>query len=135
VEVSTKLGKFLKAQQQDPSTPRHVSMTYSVVGMARQIEDCQFKESDLFVEFSTYTSNLLDAGILRSTLEERLGGDGARVIPDTRRYAVANTARSLLSQGMPLPSGALQFMFRLLFPQDPLVDCNHSVVVDALQLA
>lgn len=26
-------------------------------------------------------------------------------------------------------------MFRLLFPQDPLVDCNHAAVVDALQLA
>src|SRR5215469_10420744 len=36
---------------------------------------------------------------------------------------------------MPLPSGVLQFMFRLHFPQDPLVDCNHTAVVDALQLA
>jgi hypothetical protein len=135
VEASTKLGKFLKSQQQDASAPRHVPTTYSVAGMARQIEDCKFKESDLFVEFSTFTSNLLDVGILRSTLEEHLGDDGARLVPDTRGYAVANTIRSLLSQVMPLPSGVLQFMFRLLFPQDPLVDCNHTATVDALQLA
>lgn len=48
VEVSTKLGKFLKAQQQDPSAPRHVSTTYSVAGMASQIRGLPVQRERFF---------------------------------------------------------------------------------------
>lgn len=50
-------------------------------------------------------------------------------------FAIISDIKTLLSQALPPPTYKLQFIFRLLFPQDPLVDCNHSAVIDSLQLA
>lgn len=132
--AATKLSGFLRTQQQDPSAPQHVPMVYNAAGMAKQIEACRFKENDLFVEYSIWT-HLLDLSNVRSALKRQKGYDDSLLIPSNHGYAVLVSIGNLLSQALPLPSRALQFVFRLLFPQDPLVDCNHSAAVDALQLA
>ncbi|KAH8817215.1 hypothetical protein F5884DRAFT_830312 [Xylogone sp. PMI_703] len=119
MEVSTKLGKFLSAQHQDPSAPSHVKTAYSVAGMAQQVEDYRIRASDVFVEFSTHKIKLLDLGNVHSTLKEHLGDDGLRLIP--------RLLAGIFSEEIPLPSGSLQ--------RDPLVDFNHTAAVDALQLA
>jgi hypothetical protein len=132
--VATKLSGFLRTQQQDPSAPQHVPMVYNAAGMAKQIEACQFKENDLFVEYSMWCT-LLDLSNVRSVLKRQKGYDDSLLIPSNHGYAVLTSIGKLLSQALPPPSRTLQFVFRLLFPQDPLVDCNHSAAVDALQLA
>ena len=125
------LGEGISGVQ---SAPQHVPMVYNAAGMAKQIEACRFKENDLFVEYSKWT-RLLDLSNVRSVLKRQKGYDDSLLIPSNHGYAVLVSIGNLLSQALPFPSRALQFVFRLLFPQDPLVDCNHSAAVDALQLA
>jgi hypothetical protein len=52
-------------------------MVYNAAGMEKQIEDCRFKENDLFVEYSKW-GRLLDLSNVRSVLKSR--GSGGAVI-------------------------------------------------------
>ena len=45
------------------------------------------------------------------------------------------SAQNFLEQVLKLRSWSLPFLFRVLFPQDPLIDQNHSAVIGAIQLA
>lgn len=104
-DATTKLRGFLRAQQQDPAL-QHIPTVYNATGMAKQIEDCQLKESDMFVEFSTYY-NLLDLPHVRSVLKQQEGYDESRLIPSNHGYAVTTAIRKFLSQALPLLSGSL----------------------------
>jgi hypothetical protein len=132
--VETKMNKFLRIQQQDPSSPQHVLPVYTAACMMKQLEDCYFKESDVFVEYSK-SSALPDLSLIRSVIEGQEDYDAFRPIPGNNGFAIIPEIKALLSRALPLPSYSLQFIFRLLFPQDPLVDCNHSAAIDSLQLA
>ena len=45
------------------------------------------------------------------------------------------STQKFLEQVLKLRSWTLPFLFRVLFPQDSLIDQNHSAVIDAIQLA
>jgi len=132
--VATRMLRFLRSQQQDPSSPQHVPPVYTAAGMMKQLKDCHFKESDVFVEYSKSLA-LPDLSLIRSVIERQEDYNPFSLIPGNTGFAIISDIKTLLSQALPLPTYKLQFIFRLLFPQDPLVDCNHSAVIDSLQLA
>lgn len=75
--VATKMNKFLRIQQQDPSSPQHVLPVYTAACMMKQLEDCYFKESDVFVEYSK-SSALPDLSLIRSVIEGQEDYDAFR---------------------------------------------------------
>jgi hypothetical protein len=106
----TKLSGFLRTQQQDPSAPQHVPMVYNTSGMAKQIEDCGFKQYDFFIAYSKWTF-LLDLSNVRSVLKRQKGYDDSLLIPGNQGFAVQLSIKNLLCQALPLPSAKLQFVF------------------------
>lgn len=132
--IATRMRKLLRSKQQCASSAQHVPPVYSAAGMMKQLEDCHFKESDVFVEYSK-SSMLPDLSLIRSVIERQGDCDVFHLIPSNNGFAIISDIKALLSQALPIPSCQLQFIFRVLFPQHPLVDCNHSAAIDSLQLA
>jgi hypothetical protein len=50
--VATRMRRVLRSQQQHPSSPQHVLPAYTSAVMIKQLKDCHFKETDIFVEYS-----------------------------------------------------------------------------------
>jgi hypothetical protein len=78
--VATRICKFLRSHQQDPSSPQHVPPVYTAAGMIKQLEVCHFKESDMFVEYSK-SSELPDLSLIRSVIERQGHCDAFPLLP------------------------------------------------------
>lgn len=111
----------------------------TVKAAARQIRNCRFKPNDIIIEYSSYSKRApLDMRKIRHMLQYH-GFNDRELIPDTIEHTCEDNwtrvIRRFFSQVLPLSCWKLQYLFRILFPRDPLVDKHHSAVIDCLQLA
>ena len=117
---------------------RRQNHTFSTIGdLVKQLKTCQFRSTDLFVEYSPYTSgsqSFVDFENLHGFLC-RHGYMPQELFPEVSSISVLPVARNICGDIIGVKLWALPFLFRILFPQHPLVDKNHSAAVDALQLA
>jgi hypothetical protein len=116
------------------STVKHVHQVRTVTGMVQQLKNCHLGPNDKLVEYSLYSQSLLDVRNVGLFLEQS-GYRRQDLLSASKGYAVIRSTRDFLQQAMKLKTWSLPFLFRILFPQDPLVDQNHSAAVDVIQLA
>src|SRR5438034_766934 len=121
-------------EQKAESPPKHIPMVRTVAEMARQISDCHVKRSDIVIEYSSYRNRTLDIKNMRQLLKDR-GFEESDTLSSRHSYPVANPIKEQVAEILQLDCYKLQFLFRCLFPQHPLVDKNHSAAVDSIQLA
>jgi len=125
--VATRMSRFLRSQKQNPTSPQHVPLVdTAAAGMMKQLQDCRFKENDMFVEYSFSSFSLPNLTLLYSVIAQHEDRDISLLTTKNTGLAVFPDIKALLFQALPLPTYRLHFLFRFLFPQDPLVDCNHS---------
>lgn len=135
LEASSKMSFLLRSiDQQAESPPRHIPMVRTVAEMVRQISDCQVRRRDIFIEYSFYRNRTLDIENLRQLLKNH-GFKESDILSSRHAYPVGNPIKEQLAKVLQLDCYKLQFLFRCLFPQHPLVDKNHSAAVDSIQLA
>jgi hypothetical protein len=116
------------------SAPRPVPQVRTFNEMAQQIRGCHFQEDDIFIEYSKMVFALVDINNVRRLISSH-GLADRDLMPSNQASTVLAPIKKILEQILPIDCFQLQHIFRILFPQDPLVDKNHSAVVDALQLA
>lgn len=114
-------------------TAKDVLQVRTAASLVKQLEDCHFGPNDMIVEWSPHTHALLDMTNIKSLLKQT-GYDSQTLLPSSGHALLRPTEKSL-SQAVKLKSWSLPFLFRILFPQDPLVDQNHSGAVDTIQVA
>jgi hypothetical protein len=134
-EASKKL-ELLQAQPkgQQSSSAEHVQQVHTVGDMVQQLKNCHFRPADKFVEYSVGRQRLLDLNNVCRLLDQS-GYKSQKLIPAVSGYTFLPAAKQFLQRILELDSWSLPFLFRILFPRDPLVDQNHSAAVDAIQLA
>jgi hypothetical protein len=128
----------LRSSEHGTSATNHAQQVETVKAMAQQIRNCHFKPNDIFVEYSLRRNFVpLDMGNIRRLLQHH-GFNDRELIPQATEHPGdewITAIRRCLSQVLPISCWKLQYLFRLLFPRDPLVDKNHSATIDCLQLA
>lgn len=132
MNASRKLGPWGLGKKS--STAKHVHQVRNANEMVEQLEDCQFGPNDKIVEYSMHSHSLLDMKNVHLLLEQ-CGYESQGLLSTSKGYALIKPIQKLLGQAIKLKSWSQPVLFRILFPQDPLVDQNHSAVVDAIQLA
>ncbi len=85
------------------------------------------------MEWSFNTHALLDMTNIKSFLKQT-GYDRQTLLPSSGHASIRPT-KKILSQAVKLKSWGLPILFRIVFPQDPLVDQHHSAAVDVIQVA
>lgn len=135
MEVHIKLARLQSRpnSQESTLTRRHVSQVHTVDGMIQQIKACHFKPGDTILEYIN-GETLVDFDNLRKVLV----GNGCNfdgLFPGVCALTTLNAIKAVFRQVFKLPSWNLELVFRVMFPQDPLVAQNHSAAVDAIQLA
>lgn len=70
--------------------------------MMKQLEDCHFKESDVFVEYSKSLA-LPDLSLIRSVIGRQEDYNAFSLIPGNTGFAIISDIKTLLSQALPLP--------------------------------
>jgi hypothetical protein len=138
IETSGKLSLLRIKSKVGPMSPKpHVFLVQTISDLVKQLKTCQFRSTDLFVEYSPYTSGsqgFLDFENLHGFLC-RHGYMSQELFPEVSSISVLPVARNFCGDIIGVKLWALPFLFRILFPQHPLADKNHSAAVDALQLA
>lgn len=112
---------------------KDVSLVRTAASLSEQIEDCHFGPNDIIVEWSFNIHALLDMTNIKSFLMQT-GYDRQTLLPSSG-HALIRANKKILGQAVKLKSWSLPILFRILFPQDPLVDQNHSAAVDVIQVA
>ena len=130
-EASTKLA--LQKSNKESLTAKDAPQVRPTTDLFQQLRDCHFGPDDIIVEWSIKSTSILDVQLIRSFLLQN-GYDDQSLLP-SGGYAVLGSTQKFLEQVLKLRSWSLPFLFRVLFPQDPLIDQNHSAVIDAIQLA
>jgi len=110
----------------------HVRTALTVDELVQQLKDAQFTPNDWIIEYSTQKGTL-DVKNLHNLLES-YGYNAQKLVPAKHTASIYPTAVQLLKKPLELNCAKQPFLFRILFPSDPLVDLNHSAVIDAMQL-
>ena len=131
MEASTKLA--LRKSNKESLIAKVTPQVCTATDLLQQFRDCHFGPDDIIVEWSITSYFLLDLRLIRSFLLQN--GYGNQNLLPSGGYAVLRSTRKFLEQGLKPRSWSLPFFFRVLFPQDNLIDQNHLAVIDAIQLA
>lgn len=111
----------------------HVPAVFTVKEMVRQLKDCDMKRNDWIIEYSSYSHKSLDVRNLNRLLECH-GYEAQTLVPAEKILPIVPAARTLFQTALGIDKCRLPYLFRILFPSDPLVDLNHSAAIDAMQL-
>lgn len=114
-------------------TAEDVPLVRTAASLSGQTEDCRLGPNDIIVEWSFNTHALLDITNIKSFLKQT-GYDSQTLLPSSG-HALLRPTKKILGQAVKLKSWSIPILFRILFPQDPLVDQNHSAAVDVIQVA
>lgn len=113
-------------------TAKDVPLVRTAAALSEQIEDCHLGPNDIIVEWSFNTHALLDMTNIKCFLKQT--GYDSQTLLSSSGHALLRPTMKFLSQAVKLKSWRLPILFRILFPQDPLVAQNHSAAVDVIQV-
>jgi hypothetical protein len=137
IRASEKLSSSrIRARVPQTSRAQHVQLVQTVSDLVKQLQNCHFRPTDMFIEYSSSTtsSGLLDLSNLRGFLRH-CRSNVQEFLPDVSCYSFLPMAKGFSQRTLGVRYYRLAYLFRILFPTDRLVDKNHSAAVDALQLA
>jgi hypothetical protein len=123
-----------RSKAQQTSASRHVQLVGTVSGLGQQLKDCKFRTTDIFVEYSTSRLGLLDFPNLLGHLR-KCGYKPEDLIGDVSCFSLLPAFKNFARRTCGLEYWRQAYLFRILFPKDPLVDKNHSAAIDVIQLA
>ena len=131
LDMSIKLAR--RKLDRKTLTAEDVLLVRTAASLSEQIEDCHLGPNDIIVEWSFNTHALLDMTNIKSFLKQT--GYDSQTLLLSSGHALLRPTKKILGQAVKLKSWSLPILFRILFPQDPSVDQNHSAAVDVIQVA
>jgi len=114
---------------------QHAQQVSTISQGIQQIVNCDFRPTDIFVEYSPTRHTPLDLGNLRQFLKTNSPELLLHTL-DVQSYACISDIRSspVCRDILNLPRHNLSLLFAVLFPEHPLVFQGHSAAVDVIQM-
>ena len=130
LEASTKLAAYKLAQKSSATQP--VRQVHTISEKYEQLKSCQMRPKDKVVEWSLPRDCDFDLSNTHLVLEQN-GLKSQGLLPKSS-CAILRPVEAFFGSVLKLKSFSLPLVFRVLFPEDSLVDLNHSATLDAVQM-